>query len=84
MTNLEDVFLVDDAAAFLGVTPKHVRDLARAGKFPGAELRRTIWLIPREGIEHFLANRKPVGRPITTGAGLRRKDRRETKTTNKA
>ena len=78
MTILNDVFLVEDLVKETGYNLQHVRRMLRAGLFPGAELRGRVWLVPRSGLDHFKANppKKP-GRPVSTGAGLARNDRRK-------
>ena len=76
-SQVSEVFLVEEAAAELGLTAQRIRVLCRTGRFPGAELRRNMWIIPRAAVEFFKKNPPKPGRPVTTGAGLRRKDRRE-------
>lgn len=78
MTYLDNIFLVAEAAEELGLTAQRVAGLCREGLLPGAQLRgQRVWLIPREAIEAYKANPPKRGRPVTTGAGLARKDRRK-------
>ena len=56
--------------------------LARAGKIPGAIKIGRDWLIPRAWAEEKAAEREKDeegrakrGRPVTTGAGIQRRDR---------
>lgn len=60
-------------AARLGVSGARVRQLIAAGRLPAAKHGRD-WTI-RERDLALVANRKS-GRPVTTGAGIRRRDRR--------
>lgn len=59
-------------AARLGVSRGRVLQLIRAGRLPARKLGRD-WTV-REKDLHLVAVRRP-GRPVTTGAGLRRRDR---------
>ena len=76
-SQVSEFFLAEEAAEELGLTAQRIRALCRAGRFPGAELRRNMWIIPLAAVEFFKKNPPKPGRPVTTGAGLRRKDRRE-------
>jgi excisionase family DNA binding protein len=53
------VVLVDttSAAERLGVTPKHVRRLAAAGRLLGAYRRGRDWWVPDVAIDRFIAQR---------------------------
>lgn len=67
---------VRQAAAHLGISEARLRHLIADGRLP-ARLRRRPrpHLVIREADLAVAAARRP-GRPVTTGAGLRRKDRR--------
>jgi len=53
----------------------NIRALAGAGKIPGAIKIGREWLIPRAWAEDRAAEKATRGRPVTTGAGVMRKDR---------
>lgn len=76
-SQVSEVFLAEEAAEELGLTAQRIRALCRAGRFPGAELRRNMWIIPLAAVEFFKKNPPKPGRPVTTGTGLRRKDRQK-------
>lgn len=54
------------------------RAAGRAGyaKIPGAFQAGRDWLIPVAYVEAYIANPPTGGRPVTTGEGLKRADRR--------
>lgn len=60
------------AAARLGVSPGRVRQLIAAGRLPATKHGHD-WMIRPRDLAH-VADRRP-GRPVTTGAGRRRRDR---------
>jgi hypothetical protein len=44
------------------------------GKIEGAtSVEGRVWLIPEDGFDKYLATPRRRGRPVTTGAGLKRK-----------
>jgi excisionase family DNA binding protein len=59
-----------DAGRALGVTSTRVRQLILAGRLPALRVGRD-WLIRERDLAR-VADRRP-GRPVTTGAGLRRR-----------
>lgn len=73
---------VEEAAKLIGVTPQHVRDLARSGKIPGAIKQKIgrlrIWEIPKEGAEYVRdhpqlgKNGKALGKPRTRPARFKK------------
>ncbi len=65
---------VPQAATALGVTPSRVHALIKCGRLPAEKIGRD-WLIREEDLA-ALPERK-TGRPVSTGAGLRRKDRKK-------
>ena len=74
-----ELLSVDEAATLAERTPRRIRDLANSGTFPNAKRFGVSWAIPRDELEAYIKNRKKAGRPISTGAGLRRKDRQAEK-----
>jgi len=61
------------AARRLGISRRRVLAYVAAGRLP-AQRFGVAWMIQADDLA-VLVRRKP-GRPVTTGAGLRRKDRR--------
>lgn len=63
-----------EAAALLGVSAGRVRQLIVAGRLPSTKRGRDRF-IPRAAAVALRDQDRPVGRPVTTGAGLRRRRR---------
>lgn len=63
------------AAELLGLSVSTLRVYLGNGEFPSSYKLGRDWFITGEDIEEFKAKRRPKGRPITTGAGLRLKKR---------
>jgi excisionase family DNA binding protein len=51
-----------EAAAYLGVTPPHIRLLLYRGDLEGEKIGRDLW-ITKESLIAYSENRRPVGRP---------------------
>lgn len=72
----DDLLAAHEAASILGVKPGTLNQWVRRGMLaPARKVHGRLWLYRRKDVE-ALRGRKN-GRPVTTGAGLRRKDRRE-------
>ena len=52
------LYTVDEAADYLKVKPKTVREWLRRGKLPGVKIS-TTWRIREEDLEAFLAGKAP-------------------------
>ena len=65
---------VPEAAQELGVTRGRINAMIRAGRLHATKIGRN-WVVTREDLEAVRIRK--TGHPVTTGAGLRRKDRRE-------
>jgi predicted site-specific integrase-resolvase len=73
---VNDLITAREAASLLGVKPDTINKYARRGLLvPARKIHDRLWLYRRADVE-ALRGRNP-GRPVTTGAGLRRKDRRK-------
>ena len=72
-----------EAAKFLGRSKANLSHLIEAGKLPGSYQQGRLWFVPREAAlalkmqdeENGVKRTGKRGRPVTTGAGLQRKDR---------
>jgi excisionase family DNA binding protein len=51
-----------EAAAYLDVTPPHIRLLLYRGDLEGEKIGRDLW-ITKESLIAYRENRRPVGRP---------------------
>lgn len=65
-----------ETARLLGVAPDSVRKYVQRGHLTPVEISPGRYRYSRTEVEALRANRRPPGRPVTTGAGLRRTDRR--------
>lgn len=52
-----------EAAAYLDVTPPHIRLLLYRGDLEGEKIGRDLW-ITKESLIAYRENRRPVGRPL--------------------
>lgn len=66
-----------ETARLLGVAPDSVRKYVQRGHLTPVEISPGRYRYSRAEVEALRANRRGRGRPVTTGAGLRRNDRRE-------
>jgi hypothetical protein len=76
MTNLDDYIPATDAARLNGYANNTLyRTWAREGRIPGAIKLGRDWLLPRAWVDSQppTEERRGPGRPVTTGAGLKRK-----------
>lgn len=73
----DEYLTIKEAAVLLGVKPVTVHYHVSNGNIEGARLdgggRMTV---PKSAVIEY-RNRRKIGRPVTTGAGLKRKDRRK-------
>ena len=74
MEIVPELLTTAEAATILNVTRVRVQQLVKAGTLAG-EKRGRDYLIPRAEVEHYAQTRRSPGRPETTGAGKRRRDR---------
>ena len=58
MAKPEALYTVTEAAAYLKVRPKTVREWLKLGKLPGVKIS-TTWRIREEDLETFLAGKAP-------------------------
>ncbi|QDF18271.1 helix-turn-helix DNA binding domain protein [Gordonia phage Dakiti] len=54
----EDLLRTDQVAEILMVTPGHVRELIKAGKFPNAHRPGRGYLIPRQDVHDYIISRE--------------------------
>jgi excisionase family DNA binding protein len=66
---VDEMVTTPEAAAYLNVTPPHIRLLLYRGDLEGRKIGRDLW-ITRESLIAYRDNRRPVGRP--PGAKTRR------------
>lgn len=62
MTDL-DYVIVSEAAKVAGVSTTHIIRLINKGDLDARNLNNRLYLISRKSFNHWLANRKPAGRP---------------------
>ena len=67
---------VTEAAERLGVQDESVRQAIRRGRLRAKKVGAQWWITPAALEVYRLRSLGRPGRPVTTGAGLRRKDRR--------
>lgn len=73
---MPDYLPAGEAARYLGVAPRTLRAYVTRGLLAPMSLAPGRHGYPRDQLDAIRANRPKHGRPVTTGAGLRRKDRR--------
>ena len=67
-------YTTTEAAARLNLSPNSMRAYLGKGAFPNAFKFGRDWKIPEGDLKNFEEHRRKRGRPVTTGAGQRRKD----------
>ena len=70
-------YTTTEAAQRLNLSPGSLRVYLGKGDFPNAVKFGRDWKIPEGDLKDFEESRRKRGRPVTTGAGLRRKDRQK-------
>ena len=70
-------YTTTEAAEILNLSPSSLRVYLGDGEFPNARKEGRDWKIPEPDLNDFKSRRRKRGRPVTTGAGLRRKDRQK-------
>lgn len=70
-------YTTTEAAQRLNLSPNSLRVYLGKGAFPNAFKFGRDWKIPEGDLKDFEEHRRKRGRPVTTGAGLRRKDRQK-------
>ena len=70
-------YTTTEAAQRLNLNPNSLRVYLGKGAFPNAFKFGRDWKIPEGDLKDFEESRRKRGRPVTTGAGQRRKDRQK-------
>lgn len=70
---------IDQAARILGISSKRVGQLIRAGRLPAQKFGdkpNSPYILSEAEVRQFARQKRKSGRPVTTGTGKNRKDRR--------